>query len=134
MKFVSIGSDPELFLADASDEIVSAVRKVGGSKKNPKELRVPGFFVQEDNVLVEFNIPPQESKEGFIGAITNGKRLVEEIIPANHSLKIKSSHHLHPRHLKSAQARAFGCDPDVCAWTGEVSVSDNSPTTLRTTG
>ena len=134
MKFLSIGSDPELFLVDVNDEIISAVRKVGGTKKKPKALRKPGFFVQEDNVLVEYNIPPQETKSGFVDAIQDGMELIKEIIPENHSLKIKASHRLHPRHLKSAQARTFGCDPDICAWDRTTSVSDNAPTTLRTTG
>ena len=54
----SIGCDPEFFLLK-NKQPHSAIDLVGGTKEKPKPLpKGKGFSVQEDNVSVEFNIPP----------------------------------------------------------------------------
>ena len=58
-----IGSDPELFLEDANGKVISAIGKIGGTKKRPKPVKAlgKGFAIQEDNVLLEYNTPAAKS-------------------------------------------------------------------------
>lgn len=129
---VTIGADPEVFVLDDSGEIGSAIGRIGGSKENPIPLD-GGGAIQEDNVLAEFNIDPATTAKGFIYNIKSVMNQLEEVVGP---LVIKSSH----EYLKSVlmeygeQALTFGCDPDVCAWTGKTNQSPNPYTTLRTAG
>ena len=69
MSHYRVGADPELFLADKTGKkILSAIGKIGGTKENPIQVEKmhKGFCYQEDNVLVEYNIPPVCSPEQFI--------------------------------------------------------------------
>lgn len=133
MKFLTIGSDPELFL-EKDDKIVSAIGIVGGTKRKPKALKIPGYFVQEDNVLVEFNTPPVTSVDEFVNAIRTGKALVADEIPEGYKLRIKSSHVMDESEVKSKKARRFGCDPDNNAWSGELQLPTPPLDNLRTAG
>ena len=69
---VTIGSDPELFLFDTNArQYRSAVGKIGGTKSRPIPLGDrPGFFVQEDNVAVEFNTAPVTELKDFVDGLT----------------------------------------------------------------
>lgn len=133
MKFLSIGSDPELFL-EKDGKIVSAIGLVGGTKKKPKSLKISGYFVQEDNVLVEFNTPPVDSKEGFVNAIRTGKALVADELENGYKLVVQSSHVMSADQLTKKKAQRFGCDPDNNAWTGEVQLPNPPSDGLRTAG
>ena len=64
----TVGADPELFL-EQNGKIISSEGIIGGSKHKPKRINGYGRYVQEDNVMVEFNIPPCESKEDFVNEI-----------------------------------------------------------------
>src|SRR3990167_6437375 len=65
---ITIGSDPEFFLR-RNGRYVSSIGKIGGSKEFPAPLEREGFFIQEDNVAVEFNIPPADEVEKFVASI-----------------------------------------------------------------
>jgi hypothetical protein len=132
MKFLTIGSDPELFL-QKGEKIVSAIGKVGGTKMDPKPLG-NGFYVQEDNVLVEYNTPPCGNKESFVEAIAEGQRLVTELLPVGHTLVVKTSNHMDASQVRAKKAKQFGCDPDFNAWSGELQIIDAPRTNLRTAG
>jgi hypothetical protein len=71
-KLFTIGCDPELFWQNAAGKLISCIGKVGGSKEFPKALGYlgAGYAVQEDNVAAEFNIPPCDSRDAFVRAIT----------------------------------------------------------------
>lgn len=65
-----IGSDPELFIVDASkdNKIISSIGLIPGVKGSayrPEELP-EGFGLQIDNILAEFNIPPTSIKGDFV--------------------------------------------------------------------
>ena len=62
---IFFGCDPEFFLKDKTGKFISAIGLVGGSKEEPKAIG-NGCFVQEDNVAVEFNIPPVNLYHGSI--------------------------------------------------------------------
>jgi hypothetical protein len=133
MKFLSIGSDPELFL-EKDGKIVSAIGLIGGTKKKPKSLKIQGYYVQEDNVLVEFNTPPVSTRDEFINAIRTGKALVADELDGGYKLVIQSSHVMDPDQLTKKKAKRFGCDPDNNAWTGELQLPSPPNDGLRTAG
>ena len=131
IQLTGVGADPEFFLSNGK-KIVSAIGKVGGTKKSPKPLSLPGYFIQEDNVLVEMNIPPASSGEELGENIKTGLRLVRDVLPKNHHIVIKASEMMDRRELLSPEACAFGCEPDTIAWTAEEHIATPPLSTLRT--
>lgn len=117
-----IGADPELFLTDAAGGLVSSIGKIGGSKENPRPLPIkPGFAVQEDNVALEFNVPPAGSQEEFNLNIGAAIEYLSSQVLAQYQLQFsKLSAASFPKdQLKDPAALVFGCDPDFNAWTGK---------------
>lgn len=106
---VTIGTDAEVFLR-YEDTVISAIGVIGGSKDDPKSIG-EGCFVQEDNVLAEFNIPPVTTKEEFIKYINYCKNWIE----VNHpelNLHFSSSEMVETFILAEDKAKEFGCEPD----------------------
>lgn len=127
---VKFGADPELFLITKEGEYRSAVGLIGGSKKQPRVIDDQGSAVQEDNVAVEFNIPPSGTKQEFVNniqkvmAYLNGyageRNLLLSVVPAAKFPDIE---------LQTPQAMRFGCDPDLNVWSGTL----NAPPELDAT-
>lgn len=120
MKF-TIGADPECFLGD-SIGVISGIGKIGGSKQFPLPLPLgEGFAVQEDNVALEFNIPPSSTKYSFVNNITTALSFLEQAMQDRHGLHfVKESAVSFPdSELAHPQAREFGCDSDFNAWTNK---------------
>lgn len=114
---ITIGADPEVFLINKQGEIVSSVRKIGGTKQNPKKLD-DIISVQEDNVLAEFNIKPATSETEFVTYILKGLEGVRSIVtPKSLDIAIVASNIMDTKYLRSNQAKVFGCDPDLNAYT-----------------
>lgn len=112
MENVKIGADPELFLAK-NGEIISAEGLIGGSKKEPRPISKEGHAVQEDNVMIEFNIPASESKEDFIFNINFVKSYLETLADMKGcTLNFDASAVLDDKYLSTDQAQEFGCEPD----------------------
>lgn len=130
---MTIGCDPEVFLEDEDGNIISAVGKIGGTKKKP--LKVLCGALQEDNVLGEFNTDPATTFLGFRDNIrVVMKQLESKVSPLK--LKVLSSHHFTKEILKASgkQALTFGCDPDLNAWDGQENDKPSAYTNLRTAG
>ncbi|CCE60774.1 COOH.NH2 ligase [Pseudomonas phage tf] len=116
-----VGSDPELFVG-RDGNVLTAIGLIGGSKDSP--LAVPLGALQEDNVLLEYNIDPASSFEEFqrniLGVLEEGRSAL-----AKHGLDVirgLSSHIYDESTLMQAgeQAWVFGCEPDYNAWTKNV--------------
>lgn len=136
MKQVLIGSDPELFVG-RDGQVLSAIGKVGGSKNDPRP--VEGGALQEDNVLIEYNIDPSETLEQFMKGIKGVLEQGREAL-AQHGLDVIRglSSHVYDLDLLDSFGEAawvFGCDPDYNGWTGKANVMprDVNPG-LRTAG
>lgn len=115
---ITLGSDPEVFLFNPkTGKFISAVDKIGGSKMFPAPMEKEGFFVQEDNVLAEFNIPPAYNESEFVSYLTDGLDQVKRRVPY-FDLKIQASAFMPAEELEDPRAQEFGCDPDYNAWTG----------------
>ncbi len=112
-----IGADPEAFLVNRDGKYISSVGLIGGSKQAPLQLG-DGFAIQEDNVAVEYNIPPCETAEAFVSAINKGlEHLRVRVEKYGLELKFSPSANFTPDQLDSYQAKVFGCEPDLNAWT-----------------
>ncbi len=128
---ITIGCDPELFLKDVkTGSIVSAEGHIGGAKKNPRQISDEGHCVQEDNVMVEFNIPPANNSEEFINHINYVRGyLTSYLKPLGFKLECKASHLVNTKYLNTKRAKLFGCEPDYNVYLEDVNprVGEGSP-------
>ena len=116
---MKIGCDPEIFLVDAAGGFISAIDKIGGSKEHPRPLAAlgKGYAVQEDNVAIEFNIPPAEDMNELKNNVNRVKLYLQEQINNMGLSFSKESAAIFPEHeLSHPAAMVFGCDPDFDAW------------------
>jgi len=113
------GADPEVFLQDSSGKPISAIGYIMADKWNP--LQIPdmekGFTLQEDNVSLEYGIPPAASSTEFIhhikAVMERSKAWVPGLSFSNLSCIVFPEDQMeHPL------AHVFGCEPDYNAWTG----------------
>lgn len=119
MNNFTIGADPEIFVGDDTS-VRSIVGKIGGTKEHPLGLPLgEGFAVQEDNVALEFNIPPSKSKAEFVRNICTATQFLEQTMIDRHNLHfVKQASASFPlEELMTPEALVFGCDPDYNAWT-----------------
>lgn len=119
---IKLGCDPEVFMADLQGNLKSAVGLIGGSKERPMELPIgQGYCVQEDNVAMEFNIPPATNAGEYIESIQKTLQFLSSGIKDMYGFQIVpiSAASWPKEELMSPAALTFGCDPDYNAWTGE---------------
>lgn len=128
------GADPELFLLDGNGNFYSSIGVIGGSKTHPRDIG-GGYSVQEDNVAVEFNIPPAITKEEFVNSISHAVDFItKEMAEKELAISIVPIAHFSREQLKHPKAREMGCEPDFNAWTMEVNPRPEAPKTLRSAG
>jgi hypothetical protein len=122
MKF-KLGCDPEIFLLDQNEKFFSAIDTFGGTKARPRPLLElgTGFCVQEDNVALEFNIPPSDGKEVFVKNVNSIINFLADAAKDQFGCLFSTeSAALWPEEqLTDIRALEFGCDPDYNAWTGK---------------
>lgn len=111
---VVLGSDPELFITDIQGKFIPAWNVLEGSKVNPKPLG-DGYFIQIDNALGEFNVPPASSKLEFIANIKEGLKRSSKELPDGYVFKIATSHNFTKEQLDHYMASQFGCESDRSA-------------------
>lgn len=119
---ITLGCDPEAFLVDVGGQFKSAIGRIGGTKESPQQLDLgEGYCVQEDNVALEFNIPPAEGRSQFVASISLTLKYLTKGIQAmyGYSLSTQSAAFFPKEELLEPAAMVFGCDPDYNAWTME---------------
>lgn len=117
---ITIGADPELFLINPDNNtLVSAIDKFGGTKDIPVPLGIgDGYNVLEDNVMVEFNIPPAFTADRFVEHIQKSLNKIEQKANAmGYDLSTLASGHFSLSELEDWRSWVFGCDPDYNAYT-----------------
>lgn len=134
-----LGADPEVFLVNnKTGEFVSAINKIGGSKYDPLQVKgLPkGFTLQEDNVALEFGIPPAKSAATFVKYIQTVMNAgLSKIEQDNLEFSSMSAVFFPKEQLNCEAAQVFGCEPDFNAWTGEMNPKPKSEDpTLRSAG
>lgn len=121
IKNVTLGCDAEMFVKSRKDGSVFPVcGLVGGTKKKPKPMGTGGFFIQEDNILLEFNVPVAKDKVSWVVQMLEGVKRASNQLPPSLFADVKASGHLDAAFLTIKQATVFGCDPDFNAWLREV--------------
>lgn len=116
----TLGCDPEAFLADAKGNLKASCGLIGGTKQMP--LPIPalgdGFAVQEDNVAIEFNIPPASTEREFVNSIGRVMKVLGDGINQRLGFHIvdESAASFPDEELQAPAAKEFGCDPDFNAW------------------
>lgn len=122
MRAYRLGADPEMFMADALGALKASCGKIGGTKENPQPMGIgDGFFIQEDNVAIEFNIPPASNAKEFVESLRKAITTISDGISNMYGYNIVnlSSASFPDEELKEPAAQVFGCDPDYNAWTGK---------------
>jgi hypothetical protein len=112
-----LGADPEIFLQDNTGNLVSAIGYIKADKWNPLQIpgMAPGFTLQEDNVSLEYGIPPAATVEEFIHHINAVMEKSKEWVPGLSFSKLSCA--VFPaEQLEHPLARVFGCEPDYNAW------------------
>lgn len=119
MEGLMLGADPEVFVG-VNGAVRSIIGKVGGTKDNPQPLPIgQGFAVQEDNVALEFNIPPSAGANFFDMNLDLALGFLENMVQSQHNYSfVKESAVSFPQEeLEDPRSWVFGCDPDYNAWT-----------------
>jgi hypothetical protein len=131
----TIGSDPEGFLlSKETGKHVPAIGLIGGDKRQPKPIG-NGFAVLEDNVMVEYNIPPSLMGEQLSEHIKHANSYIEkEILKDRFSIDYVPSVKFESEDLDNPKAMEFGCEPDFCVWTEMERVLDTDKTNIRFAG
>ena len=114
---LTVGADPELFLTDIDGKFVSSIGLIGGSKRQPRPIGQE-CSVQEDNVAVEFNIPPCENADKFVRSCQYAlDAIMNDVADKGLFINLAASTSFPAEQLKNPKAKVFGCDPDFNAWT-----------------
>lgn len=132
----TIGADPELFLKNEENKLISVVGLIGGTKQEPMDIG-NGCAIQEDNVAAEFCIPPCTDEQGFINSIqyalgdinTRANKLGLTLAALTASASFDKDQ------LRSRAAQEFGCDPDYNVYTQQANPRPRAEDkTLRSAG
>lgn len=129
-----IGCDPELFLKNKEGKLVSAIGKFGGTKLSPRpilEQIKKGFAIQEDNVLLEYNIPAAKNFNEFTDYLSLAQGAIQHLIqPMNLEVADCASASMPPDEMMDDRAFEFGCDPDWDAWNLKINPKPTHPDVL----
>lgn len=114
------GCDPEMFIKDADDNLVSAVGLIPGTKESPH--KVERGTVQVDGMAAEIGIDPTDNFKDWNGSIVDVTRQLKAMLPKGYGLVLSPAVRF-SQSVMDAQpntAKVLGCDPDYNAWTGEI--------------
>lgn len=141
LRNVTIGSDPEMFLFDNSTKtVVSSIGLIPGVKGNAwvDPSWKPGFGLETDNILVEFNIPPCTNKIDFVENIFFMKNYIRQFVKQfnnNYDVRCEASFMVPENQLQSDEAKLLGCSVDYNVYTEEPNPKpEGNKTNLRSGG
>lgn len=131
----TFGCDPEVFLVNGDGELQSGYGIIPGTKQEP--FPVEKGAIQLDGMAAEINIDVAESFEDWNGNIVAVLKQLKAMLPKGWGLRFLPAARF-SQQVMDAQpdtAKALGCDPDYCAWTGQVNPTpDSSVDPLLRTG
>lgn len=124
-----LGADPEVFLVDATGKHISAIPYIKADKWNP--MQIPdmdeGYTLQQDNVSLEYGIPPAASADEFVKHIQQVMQKSLEYVPKGLSFSKLSCTIFEKDQMDHPLAHVFGCEPDYCAWTQDENKKPQPP-------
>lgn len=123
-----LGSDPEVFLQNSAGKAISSIGYINADKWNPMQIpdMPTGYTLQEDNVSLEYGIPPAATEVEFIHSIQAVMAKSLEYLP-NLSFSTMSCLIFTEDQMMEPRAHIFGCEPDYNAWTQKENPSPNPP-------
>lgn len=132
---ITIGTDPELFLKDASGNFVSAHDLIPGSKAKPHPVQHGA--IQPDGVAAEFNTAPAATVEEFL---TNVDCVIQSLQDTFKSVRndlviaITPTATFDREYFNSLPeyATELGCTPDFNAYTGKQNTPPSTDEPFRT--
>ena len=142
-KLHQVGTDTEVFLVNPqTEEPVPAIGLIGGTKHQPKPVPElgDGYAVQEDNVMLEYNVPPCATKAQFVTSVMRMNSYLKKLLtPQDLAFRIAPSMMFDAKQLTHPQAMHLGCEPDFNVWTRDVNPSPKAAgaavlETMRTAG
>jgi hypothetical protein len=123
-----LGADPEIFLVNSEGKHISAIGLINADKWNP--LQIPGmekgFTLQEDNVALEYGIPPAASADEFVAHIQKVMEKSKEWTKGLSFSKLSCTI-FEKDQMGHPLAHVFGCEPDFNAWTGMENIKPKPP-------
>jgi hypothetical protein len=123
-----LGADPEVFLVNTAGKHISAIGLIKADKWNP--LQIPGmaqgFTLQEDNVALEYGIPPASSADEFVAHIAAVMERSKDWLNGLSFSKLSCTL-FEADQMEHPMAHIFGCEPDFNAWTGKENPRPNPP-------
>ena len=125
---IRLGADPEIFLQDTAGNPVSAIGYINADKWNPMQIpdMPKGYTLQEDNVSLEYGIPPAASADEFVHHINAVMQKSLDYLPELSFSKLSCI--IFPEEqMKHPMAHIFGCEPDFNAWTADVNPKPEPP-------
>lgn len=123
-----LGADPEVLLIDATGKHISAIGFINADKGHPHQIpdMPEGFTLQEDNVSLEYGIPPAASAEELYAHIEAVMKRSLDYVP-NLSFSKLSCTVFTEDQMQHPAAHVFGCEPDYNAWTKDYNPAPNPP-------
>jgi len=124
-----LGSDPECLLQTKTGNLIAVCGLLNGHDKwNPLQVddMPQGFTFQEDNVCIEFGVPPAASASEFV---KNIKQVQQKFLEKYSHLKFSnlSCAVMPDDAMKHPGAHIWGCEPDFNAWNGHMNKKPNPP-------
>lgn len=120
-----VGADIEYFAMNVDKNLIPCVGYIPGTKESPHtpDEWPNGYAMQEDNIMVEVNIPPSTDYMNFAFSILDVQKMTVNYLEGKTKGKIsglsKKSHaKFSEKDLSSPQAKIFGCEPDFDAYSG----------------
>lgn len=127
-----VGADPEVFLLDGAGKLTSSIGLIGAGKWDPFQIpdMPKGFTLQEDNVSLEYGIPPASSGEELHHHISS---VMEKSLEYVKGLKFSNlSCAVFPAdQMTDPGAHVFGCEPDFNAWGPAGKDEDGNPLNIN---
>ena len=115
-----LGQDVEVFLQNNAGKHISVIGLIGANKWNPMQIpdMPKGFTLQEDNVALEYGIPPASSAEELWNH-TNSVMLKSLEYAKGLTFSKLSCTVFDADQMQDPGAHVFGCEPDTNAYTGD---------------
>lgn len=111
----TFGSDPELMLYDREQgRVVSSIPVLKRDKYDPI-VQPDGSKVYFDNTMVEFAMPPSNSKKEILAKFTSMFTHAKKVLGDKYGLVAQSSHVFDDDQLTDPRALEAGCDPNYNA-------------------
>lgn len=124
-----LGTDPEVFLQNKSGKHIAINGFINANKWAPLQIDdLPtGFTLQEDNVALEYGIPPAASADEFVSHIQTVMEESRKWLPSDLDFSKLSCTVFEDDQLRHPLSQVFGCEPDFNVYTRKPNPSPCPP-------